>query len=515
MANSPSSVDRTRNLCERFLLRWRRNIGCGTGFDRRNPVDQEREWHVLARCPVHRVKCTLFHPVILALAFLSIILSHAEAQELLPSAPAGPDFNASVATFRSDSGPGQTLVEVYISVTHNQLVFVRSGNEYRADFDLNLVLVGPRGDLVFDETTGGETATPIFEETLTEEISRVQRFTFAVRPGTYDLKVQLDDRNMDRPREIEIEIEVPRYSESRLGMSDILLADYLGESDPALPPGAVAHHAGTEVYVRQGHSYIPNTQGIYANFAPSVLAYYEVYGFNPVRRTDQDRLYIVEFYVNNDDGETAIYYMRRHDKPGSSAYNSVEMNIQDLTPGKYELQIDITDLGSGITVTSSKEFTVMESYLSLAHRDYDKAVGQLRYIASEREMRILRGAGGGQRLTLFKQFWASRDPTPGTKRNEVMLEYYRRISYANETFDVPQLEGWATDRGMVYITIGLPDYVERVEFARGAMPAQLWVYSSLRLQLLFVDETGFGDYVLQNRDEYLERVRLRPPPQNR
>jgi GWxTD domain-containing protein len=138
-------------------------------------------------------------------------------------------------------------------------------------------------------------------------------------------------------------------------------------------------------------------------------------------------------------------------------------------------------------------------------------VRQLRYIATERELRILRNAKEGERLRLFRSFWASRDPTPSTKRNEALIEYYRRIAYANEAFRVPQLEGWATDRGMVYLTLGLPDYIERESFAAGSKPLEAWVYNSMRLSLLFVDEAGFGDFILQNRQEYMERVQWRRP----
>ena len=73
----------------------------------------------------------------------------------------------------------------------------------------------------------------------------------------------------------------------------------------------------------------------------------------------------------------------------------------------------------------------------------------------------------------------------------------------------PNLVGWATDRGMVYITLGLPDYVERQDFATASKPSEVWMYHSMQLQLVFLDEGGFGDYVLQNRQEFLERTRWR------
>ena len=446
----------------------------------------------------------------LGIVVLTAALMHTTyAQELQAPTPVGPEFHASVVTFQSDRGVDQTLVEAYISIAYDQLAFTRSGEVFRADYDLNLRLIGPRGETVFDETAGGMSTTPLYEETISEDISRVQRFTFVVRPGEYELRIKLTDRVRNESREDNLDVHVPRYMENRLGISDILLADYLGESSPDLPAGAVVDHAGTQVFTRQGHSYIPNTRGIYANFASSLLGYYEIYGFNPIRQTDRDRFYRVEFFVNNSSGETVLYYMRQHEKPGSASFNSVEMNIQDLQPGTYTLQVSSSDLGTGTSVTSSTDFVVLESYLSLAHSDYDKAVRQLRYIATERELRILRNVSESERLRLFRSFWASRDPTPATRRNEALIEYYRRIAYANDRFDVPQLEGWATDRGMVYITLGLPDYIERESFAAGSKPTEVWVYNSMRLSLFFMDEAGFGDYVLQNRQEYMERVQWR------
>ena len=431
------------------------------------------------------------------------------AQDMVVPTPVGPEFHASVVTFKSDRDVDQTLVEVYLSIAHDQLAFTRMGQVFRADYDLNMHLTGPRGETVFDETAGGMTTTPLYEETLSEEISKVQRFTFLVRPGNYELIIRLTDRNLNEFREEKVEVYVPRYMENRLGISGLLLADFLGNSDLGLPAGAVVDRAGAHVFTRQGHSYIPNTRGIYVNYAPSLLGYYEIYGFNPIRQTDRDRYYKIEFFVNNSSNETVLYYMRQHEKPGPASFNSVEMNIQDLQPGTYSLQVTASDLGTGTSVTNSREFIILESYLHMANNNYENAVNQLRYIASERELRVLRSAQEDRRLRLFRNFWASRDPTPMTKRNESLIEYYRRITYANETFGVPQLEGWATDRGMVYITLSLPDYIERESFAMGSKPIEVWVYNSMKLNLIFVDDSGFGDFVLQNRQEYMERVQWR------
>src|SRR6476620_2837031 len=39
-----------------------------------------------------------------------------------------------------------------------------------------------------------------------------------------------------------------------------------------------------------------------------------------------------------------------------------------------------------------------------------------------------------ERDQFIEQFWARRDPTPGTSANEFREEHYRRIAYANEHY---------------------------------------------------------------------------------
>jgi len=127
-----------------------------------------------------------------------------QAQEVVAPQITGPDFHASVITFLSDQASARTLVEVYISIAYEQLLFTRADGAFRAEYDLTLILVGPRGEQVFDETTREQTTTPVFEETLSDEIIRIQRFSFIVDPGTYDLEVSLNDQFRSNPKEISI-----------------------------------------------------------------------------------------------------------------------------------------------------------------------------------------------------------------------------------------------------------------------------------------------------------------------
>jgi GWxTD domain-containing protein len=58
-------------------------------------------------------------------------------------------------------------------------------------------------------------------------------------------------------------------------------------------------------------------------------------------------------------------------------------------------------------------------------------------------------------------FWAKRDPSPATPRNEVREEFDRRVAYADEHFAEKKLRGALTERGRALILFGAPKKIER------------------------------------------------------
>ncbi len=75
--------------------------------------------------------------------------------------------------------------------------------------------------------------------------------------------------------------------------------------------------------------------------------------------------------------------------------------------------------------------------------------------------------------------WRSRDPTPGTVRNEAREEHEERIAYANRYLgaETPR-PGWRTDRGRIYIKLGPPADKLTYPDPRGFYPIELWFYRS-------------------------------------
>jgi GWxTD domain-containing protein len=145
-------------------------------------------------------------------------------------------------------------------------------------------------------------------------------------------------------------------------------------------------------------------------------------------------------------------------------------------------------------------------------------------------------------------FWARRDPTPDTPRNEFREEYERRVATADKNFVSDKSRGALTERGKMLVLFGMPKKIERAGNQRqGAMPGmsgglgsgraptgtpqestattnttamddftaggatsddegQVWTYEGdaaratfgqVRSQLRFVDKDGKGNFILQ------------------
>ena len=95
------------------------------------------------------------------------------------------------------------------------------------------------------------------------------------------------------------------------------------------------------------------------------------------------------------------------------------------------------------------------------------------------------------------RFWARRDPSPDTPRNEALIEFFRRVRYADQHFQ-GMGPGWRSDMGRIYIKYGPPDQIENRPASTQSPQLELWYYNQPYRQFVFADREGFGRYVLVN-----------------
>lgn len=133
-------------------------------------------------------------------------------------------------------------------------------------------------------------------------------------------------------------------------------------------------------------------------------------------------------------------------------------------------------------------------------------LNQLRYIASQNEWQVLSKVSKDKYQEAIESFWRANDPTLGTLRNENRELFNRRVMTADERYTIhKRLPGWKSDRGRIYIKFGEPDQITSDAFPIGKAPSISWHYFRLNRTFIFVDERGFGQYTLRNKeDEYID-----------
>ncbi len=109
-----------------------------------------------------------------------------------------------------------------------------------------------------------------------------------------------------------------------------------------------------------------------------------------------------------------------------------------------------------------------------------------------------------ERESFIKAFWRQRDPNPNTPENEFQIEHYRRITYANNWFGKESpAPGWKSDQGRVYIILGEPKSIDRIENKTELRNIVTWYYQGLgelglpnAFNVLFFKRDYTGDYEL-------------------
>lgn len=143
--------------------------------------------------------------------------------------------------------------------------------------------------------------------------------------------------------------------------------------------------------------------------------------------------------------------------------------------------------------------------LSQKYQDWLKLVSYI-ILPAEKEV-FSKLASDRERDIFIESFWKQRDPTYGTPQNEFKDEQIKRFDHANSFYRRGTTrEGWMTDMGRIYIILGEPNSIDRVEGTAGIHPCQVWFYYGDRSKglptyfaVVFFQRGGSGEYKLYNQ----------------
>ena len=369
----------------------------------------------------------------------------------------------SVADAKSDS----IRILAFLSVPNHVLQFLRKTDGFEAQYEATISLKRKKGNLVGRRNWANKLKTIDYLESTSKEILTIHQVEFKVVPGDYVISAELLDGDSKNSGVREKEL---KYSE---------------------------HKGDLALYTPFFLDYLSGNWGLDDNEIPM---FQNIMGAKVTRAS---------FFVSGKikPGPYTLEVTVLGSKKKELWKKSFESNSKEeyfhqriIIPDKIAKQglrkkVDIVLIQGNERKKESVILSLSKIGISSSISNIDQAVQNMRYILHDDEWKKLSKSKNTDKETLFLEYWESRDPTPETSDNEVMNEYFSRVSYSNNNFK-SYLPGWKTDLGMIYILFGPPDDLEVYNDPLSRIYSQRWHYYRINKYFDFIDENGFGDYRL-------------------
>jgi GWxTD domain-containing protein len=366
-----------------------------------------------------------------------------------------------------DSAVGR--VDLYIEVPLDNLQFKKNNtaDTYEAFVEYKVIVKDSRGDIAFNQVYPETISNTKTEQKSIEGRSSSTMKNFFLPSGRYTMSFTLRDKNNFNEYSKEFVFGVKDITGDKLIFSDVMLLQDVTESsigEKEITPlinGNIGEMSKINLFYE-----------IRSRFEETVSKHYKMLIKNEKESVVFDSTFVLVL------------------KPGANTVFQT-VSADKLSFGNFRIEIE-----DGPDPVAGKYFTYRWGNMPVNMKEIDAAINQLMYIASNDEMKKMKsGKTKEERAKRFVMFWKSKDPSPNTPKNELMMEYYNRIRIANERYS-HYVEGWKTDMGMVFIIYGNPNQIDRHPFEENAKPYEIWTYYDMNRQFIFVDETGYGDYRL-------------------
>ncbi|MEJ2626981.1 MAG: GWxTD domain-containing protein, partial [bacterium] len=337
-----------------------------------------------------------------------------------------------------------------------------------AGYELTLTVLDSKKNVIETRIREKYITVKNFESTNSrDEYSFLQELFYLI-PGEYRLVIELMDNDSKLTVVKYKNVDIIDYFSVPFSISDVLLLNKINQQ------GKI--------------SYTPNLITNYNTNQKDIYLQFDVF--------NNKKISVINIQTSIKDYNDNLYKAYNYIKNLEGFRTSVLLQVvkEELASGNYILDLEVK--GDEEIIKRKLQFSVNWMNMTELSRDINSAIKQLKYIAPLNEIdQMLKTEDSNKREELFNEFWASRDPTPSTEVNELKKEYYSRVAFANKHFSDTR-EGWLTDRGEVYIVLGPPDDIRQYPHMIDSKPYEVWYYYRFGENLIFVDETGLGNFRL-------------------
>lgn len=389
-------------------------------------------------------------------------------------------FVGSLSFFAGPSGDSTSIV-VAVSLANRSLRFRSEGDRWRASYDVAIEVRS--GTTVVQEFRTREVVRVLaFRETTRDDESVLFKQLVNLTPGTYDIRLTVRDESATRGSAVEATIGVPRFAAGSVS-SPVPVYEARPREQLGAPLDILPTPRSTAIFGRDS----------------VMMIYAEAYG--------EGSTMPVQVSVKSDESNSILWSdSLQLTRRGDHFSSTFAVPLTRLGVGV--MMLGVNRPGSPDTLRIPI-FVAFGEDLPVA--TFTQMLDYLRYFVSPQRLQAMRDARPESRAPLWAAFLRDTDPVPQTPAHEGLRDYFSRIAQANTRFREEGQAGWLTDRGRVTVALGQPDQIYEPTMSDIGQRGRtlVWEYRDHRLQVVFVDQTGFGRWrmTLPSESEFEAVVR--------
>jgi len=409
----------------------------------------------------------------LKIFFFFLILGFA-----IPASAGNPTAYLNFASFSTPTG--KCFFETYLSVVGNSLKFVKSGKDkYVAKAHVTISF--KQGDSLVSSANFNVVSPEVSDSSNKPNFIDVHRFWLP--KGNYTLVFTLDDPNDASHKTITMKQAV--YSGYR--------SDTVVISDPEfLSSFSQSNNLGP--YNKCGYTMIPYVFQHYPQSVNKLCFYCEIY--NTIKFIPREKFKIV-YSIQSDESlsldQSSNFTSSAEQDADTVVPFMAQVPIGNLPTGSYNLLVSVIDMNNHVMAKRRYSFTkdnpgVKSTHIPpgfavyMSNRDtLEESIRCLAPISKNNEQGYvmsdsLNWVPMPELKRWFYYFWQSRDSLHPL---EAWQKYLGDVIKVNNTFNMPNLKGYRTDRGRIYLQYGPPNIRDVEKMNPVTYPHEIWEYYKL------------------------------------
>jgi GWxTD domain-containing protein len=394
----------------------------------------------------------------------------------------GKFYNSEIHFFPSEQ---DYLVYYSYKISYSQLFFAKGADQFNAGFSVNIEIKDSTGNIVKRTFDDRKISVKNFEETNSQTTFLQGVINFNLSEGKFELLALISDQISKRERRIPpINVDL-RKSKPILnpivfdpwkincnGLNAFVLSNNSASvpfnrptNDLAVP---VANHEinSLTIKVKRDDKILSEEEKVTELF----LAHPEI-------KLCEEKVVITQ---SGDTSKFKIFLIEDFSSKLTEGPIQLEIYPDDAAEKKQIFNLNVIWIGKPNSLS-----------------DPEQAIKYIEIIESKDVVSKIFSYSGDDVENLYN-YWNKQDPSPETKFNELMNEFYTRVDYCELNFRTLAGNGGAkSDRGKTYIKYGPPDSIDRDTDNRDKV-VESWTYKKSNRKFVFVDSDGTGKFTLVN-----------------